>query len=441
MTAAQRSGQYVVAGLGKTGLSCVRFLQQQGLPFKVWDTRADFQVSDALAQEVNAEITCGSLPENYWQGVTNLVLSPGIATDLPAVKNARQAGVAVIGDIELFAGKVSHPVIGVTGSNGKTTVTLLTTHILRQLGINAVAAGNVGLPALDSLNESAAVTVLELSSFQLDTTHSLNLAAGAILNISADHLDRHHTLAAYGEAKQRIFNHCQVAVINRDDANTKPAKAVEHLLTVGGTASATGFGWQQEPQLITFNGEPLLAMTDTALVGLHNVLNIQTALALVSVLSNDIQAAAEAVKSFKPAPHRCTKVAQVAGVSFIDDSKATNIGATQAALAGLAGSLPGKLILIAGGDAKGADLTELAPLLDKYVDTVIAIGRDGKVLSEIAAQGSYVNSLSEAVQQAFAMAAEGDTVLLSPACASLDMFSSYQHRAEVFYQAVMELTA
>lgn len=439
MAAAQRSQLYVVAGLGKTGLSCVRYLQQQGLPFKVWDTRTDFTVTDELALQVNAGITCGAVPQDYWQGVSHLVLSPGIATDLPAVLEARGAGVAVIGDIELFAKAVTHPVIGITGSNGKTTVTLLTTHILKQLGFHAIAAGNVGLPALDSLDEQADISVLELSSFQLETTHSLQLLAGTMLNISADHLDRHHSLAAYFAAKQRIFNHCQTAVVNRDDASTRPCQAVERMIGVGNTPALQGFGWQAAQQQITFNGEPILAMQDTALVGMHNVLNIQTALALVSVLTDDIHSAAEAVKSFEPAPHRCSKVAEIAGVSFIDDSKATNIGATQAALAGLTPSLQGKLILIAGGDAKGADLTELVPLLNKHVDIVVALGRDGRILSEIAKQGFYVNSLEDAVKKAFSLATAGDTVLLSPACASLDMFTSYQHRAEVFCRAVEEL--
>lgn len=441
MTEQQRLPQYVIAGLGQTGLSCVRYLQQQGVQFKVWDTREDFLVTDGLATEVNAQITCGDVPDDYWLDVKFLVLSPGIATDLPAVENAIQAGVAVIGDIELFALAVSHPVIGITGSNGKTTVTLLTTHILQQLGFNAVAAGNVGLPALDSLQQKPDISVLELSSFQLETIRSLKLVAGTILNISADHLDRHHSLAAYSEAKQRIFNQCKVAVVNRDDSHTMPVTAVASYITTGLLPAASDFGWQPATQTITYNGKALLAMSDTSLVGLHNALNIQSALALVSTVSTDINAAAAAVKSFKPAPHRCTKIAEVAGVSFIDDSKATNIGATEAALSGLAGSLSGKLILIAGGDAKGANLSELSGALREHVDVVIALGRDGRILSQIAAQGKYVDSLEQAVQQAFSLAEPGDTVLLSPACASFDMFSSYKHRAEVFHKAVMELTA
>ncbi|MAJ68618.1 MAG: UDP-N-acetylmuramoyl-L-alanine--D-glutamate ligase [Alteromonadaceae bacterium TMED7] len=441
MTETARLPQYVIAGLGQTGLSCVRYLLQQSVAFKVWDTRADYTVGEELAARVNADITCGELPQNYWQGVTHLVLSPGIATDLPEVARARQAGVSVIGDIELFALAVKQPVIGITGSNGKTTVTLLTTHILQQLGFNAVAAGNVGLPALDSLQQAADVTVLELSSFQLETTRSLALWAGTILNISADHLDRHHTLAAYSEAKQRIFDHCQVAVVNREDSNTMPMTAVETKIATGLNPASEDFGWDAAGQTITYNGKPLLALADTALVGLHNALNIQSALALVSVFSQDMTAAAQAVKSFKSAPHRCTKIADVAGVSFIDDSKATNIGATEAALQGLAGSVTGKLLLIAGGDAKGADLSELAPALTEHVDVVIALGKDGQVLSDIAEQGYYVESLERAVQQAFLLAKPGDTVLLSPACASLDMFNNYQHRAEVFQQAVKELSA
>ena len=440
MTETARLPQYVIAGLGQTGLSCVRYLQQQSVAFKVWDTRAGFSVSEELAAQVNADITCGELPQHYWQGVTHLVLSPGIATDLPEVTRARQAGVSVIGDIELFAHAVNQPVIGITGSNGKTTVTLLTTHILQQLGFNAIAAGNVGLPALDSLQHKADISVLELSSFQLETTLSLALSAGAILNISADHLDRHHTLAAYSEAKQRIFDHCRVAVVNRDDSNTMPMTAVETKVATGLTQASEDFGWDAPRQTITYNGKSLLALADTALVGLHNALNIQSALALVSVFTEDMTAAAEAVKSFKSAPHRCTKIAEVAGVSFIDDSKATNIGATEAALQGLAGSINGKLILIAGGDAKGADLSELAPVFSAHVDVVIALGKDGQVLSDIAAHSFYVESLEQAVQQAFSLAEPGDAVLLSPACASLDMFKNYQHRAEVFQQAVEELS-
>lgn len=441
MTEAQRLPQYVIAGLGQTGLSCVRYLQNQSLAFKVWHTRADLVVSDELAARVNAEITCGEVPQNYWNGVTHLVLSPGIATDLPAVLTAKQAGVSVIGDIELFALAVTGPVIGITGSNGKTTVTLLTSHILKHLGYNVIAAGNVGLPALDSLQHGADITVLELSSFQLETTRSLHLAAATILNLSADHLDRHHTLSAYSEAKQRIFDHCEVAVVNREDSHTMPMTAVTSRIATGLTATSEDFGWQAAQKMITYHGKPLLCLTDTALVGQHNALNIQSALALVSVFSDDMEAAAEAVKTFHSAAHRCSKIAEVAGVSFIDDSKATNIGATEAALKGLAGSLTGKLILIAGGDAKGADLSELAPALQAHVDAVVALGRDGRILSQMAARGWYVESMEQAVQQAFALAESGDTILLSPACASLDMFNNYKHRADVFQQAVRELSA
>lgn len=433
--------QYVVAGLGKTGLSCVRFLKQQDLNVRVWDTRESLSLTASELNELGCEVTCGNVPENYWQGIDCLVLSPGLATDLPAIEVARKAGVEVIGDIELFARNVTKPVLGITGSNGKTTVTLLTEHILNVLGFKALAAGNIGLPALDALNVPSDIFVLELSSFQLESTFSLNLAAATILNITADHLDRHNTLAQYSAAKQGIFAHCDKAIVNRDDVMTLPANATTNKLTIGLSESVNGFSWNAQTQQILLNNEPLLALSDTALVGLHNVLNIQAALALVSVFTDDLAAAANAVKSFKPAPHRCAVIASLNGVTFIDDSKATNIGATEAALSGLAGSLKGRLILIAGGDAKGADLNDLKPSLDRYVDIVIALGQDGRLLSDIAQQGYYVGSLKEAVNLAFSLAEPGDSVLLSPACASLDMFTSYQHRAEVFADAVQELAA
>ncbi|MFS1702024.1 UDP-N-acetylmuramoyl-L-alanine--D-glutamate ligase [Alteromonas sp. AMM-1] len=428
---------FVVAGSGLSGLSCVRYLLDQGKQVKLWDTRPHAHIPDTLT----IDVVCGELPDNYWQGMEVLVVSPGISPALPAIQNAAASGVQVVGDIELFAQAVQCPVIGITGSNGKTTVTLLTTHILQQLGINAIAAGNVGLPALDALSLKPEVAVLELSSFQLETTVSLNLHAATLLNVSADHLDRHGTLDAYRAAKQRIFFHARCAAVNRDDNETLPTDSAIPVIQTGLTECSTGFGWRGETQTILYNGQPILRMVDTQLVGLHNALNIQASLALVSVLNVDVEQAAQAVKTFKPAPHRCAKIAVKGGVTYIDDSKATNIGATEAALIGLGPTLAGRLILIAGGDAKGADLTALKPLFDKHVNAVIAMGRDGKVLSDIAANGHYVATMPEAVALAASMAQPGDTVLLSPACASLDMFKNYQHRAEVFANAIQELPA
>lgn len=431
--------QFVIAGLGKTGLSCARYLQNKGAKFKLWDTRTSLKLDKEL--EASGRVHLGTPPSTYWNNVDFLVVSPGIAIDLPEVLDAKQQGVTVIGDIELFAREVSVPVLGVTGSNGKTTVTLLTAHILKSLGINAIAAGNVGLPALDALDQKPDVVVLELSSFQLDTTHTLALLGGTILNVSADHLDRHHTFEAYLAAKRKIYQHCEHVVSNREDNNTLPLHTNQRYLDFGLTVSKTGFGWNPGEQTVTYNGESLLKLGETALVGLHNALNIQASLALVSLCVDEIQLAAEQVKSFDPAPHRCAPVGTVAGVTFIDDSKATNIGATEAALTGLAPNLAGRLILIAGGDAKGADLSALQPVLDKFVDVVIALGKDGEVLSRIAHHGYYVPTMEKAVQLAFEQARNGDTVLMSPACASLDMFVNYEHRALAFCTAVRGLAA
>lgn len=431
------ANNFVVAGAGITGMSCVRYLLDQGKSVKLWDTRPEASVPDTFT----IEVTCGELPAGYWQDADVLVVSPGISPALPAIQDAAASGLKVVGDIELFAQAIHCPVIGVTGSNGKTTVTLLATHILEHLGIKAIAAGNVGLPALDALALAPQAVVLELSSFQLETTESLSLHAATLLNISADHLDRHGTFEAYREAKQRIFAHAACAVTHRDDPETNPNNISIRCIETGLTQSQTGFGWDATSQEILYNGDPLLTLSDTQLVGLHNVLNIQAALALVSALDVDLSEAAEAVKTFSPAPHRCAKIAVKGGVSYIDDSKATNIGATEAALTGLAPSLTGRLVLIAGGDAKGADLSELKPLLDEHVDVVIALGRDGKVLSDIADNGHYVATLPDAVNLAASLTQPGDTVLLSPACASLDMFKNYQHRADVFVSAIGELPA
>jgi len=443
MTYNVRAHSYVVGGLGLTGQACVRFLKQQGAKVKAFDTRDTFNVSAPL----NICVTTGSLPRDFFAGVDTLVLSPGLSLDIEQVIHAKACGVEVIGDVELFARLNSTPTIGITGSNGKTTVTLLTTHMLKACGYEVCEAGNVGRPVLETLPESVSqretqpldVIVLELSSFQLETTSSLKLNAASILNISDDHLDRHGDMQHYTAAKQRIFSHCDTAVVWRGDYQVKPISACENTITYGLDASDTGFGLSEGN--ITFDGEALLNSADIRLAGMHNILNVMASLALCQAFGAPLNKAALAVTSFTSAPHRCVEIANINGVKWIDDSKATNVGATIAAIEGLAPIIKGKIILIAGGDSKGADLSALKPALVESVSEVIALGKDAEKFSTIFDNTTLVSSMEMAVSAADLRAVSGDIVLLSPACASIDMFKNYMHRAQVFTDAVTPITA
>ena len=418
-----------------TGQACVRFLSAQQVKVSAWDTREHLNVPDS----VNVPVTLGEPPAAFWTDVDLLILSPGINPQLPAVQYAAQAGVEIIGDVELFARLNDVPAFGITGSNGKTTVTLLLTHILKENGKAVVEAGNVGTPVLDSLSMSLDAIVLELSSFQLETTSSLKLQAGAILNISDDHLDRHGDMQRYLDAKQRIFQHCDTAIVWRGQAETRPTTPVRDIVLYGLDFAEVGFGFTNN--WITFDGKPVVNMQHVQLVGSHNVLNIQAALAMAKVAGVEPAQAADAVYRFTSAPHRCVEIAKHRGIRWIDDSKATNVGATLAAIEGLGPGCTGNLILIAGGDAKGADLSPLSTAFSEHVSFVIALGRDGERLAALSPASAYVKTMSEAVALAYEKAAAGDIVLLSPACASLDMFDNYIHRAAVFAEAVKEVTA
>ena len=490
-----REHSYVVGGLGVTGQACVRFLLQKQAKVKAFDTRANFTLVtdpdsdiDTDMQAFMAEkVTCTALSEDYFDGVDTLVLSPGLALNIEQVALAQKCGVEVIGDVELFArlnastsdATPAKRVVGITGSNGKTTVTLLVNHLLKSCGVKSIEAGNVGRPVLEALQSDADVVVMELSSFQLETTSSLVLEAATVLNISDDHLDRHGTLEAYIDAKHRIFDNAKSAVVWRDGefvapyeqlitdakgiaasnavsdgvsnaASNEESLASKNIVEYGLGESTTGFaiasfagdgGTLCDEQIlyITFNGEKLIALSDIHLAGMHNVLNIMAALGICLQLGVSPALAVKHLHSFKAAPHRCVEIARVNDIRYIDDSKATNIGATVAALEGLAPTIQGKLILIAGGDAKGADIASLSPYLTKYVSHVFALGKDAHLFEKSFAHTTRVATMKDAVKAATRLAAPGDVVLLSPACASLDMFKNYMHRGDVFKQDVHDL--
>lgn len=474
-----REHSYVVGGLGVTGQACVRFLLQQKATVKAFDTRANFNAPTGLDTDMQAfmaeKVTCHALSEDYFDGVDTLVLSPGLALNIEQVALAQKRGVEVIGDIELFArlnatkngATPAKRVVGITGSNGKTTVTLLVNHLLKSCGVKSIEAGNVGRPVLEALQSHADVVVMELSSFQLETTSSLELEAATVLNISDDHLDRHGTLEAYIDAKHRIFDNAKSAIVWRDGEFVAPDEqliadakgnavsseeslASKNIVEYGLGESNTGFATasfngdgsardDEQSLYITFNGEKLIALSDIHLAGMHNVLNIMAALGICQQLGVSPALAVKHLHSFKAAPHRCVEIARVNDIRYIDDSKATNIGATIAALEGLAPTIQGKLILIAGGDAKGADIASLSPYLTKYVSHVFALGKDAHLFEKSFAHTTRVATMKDAVKAATRLAAPGDVVLLSPACASLDMFKNYMHRGDVFKQDVYDL--
>ncbi len=490
-----REHSYVVGGLGVTGQACVRFLLQKQATVKAFDARANFTLVtdpdsdlDTDMQAFMAEkVTCTALSEDYFDGVDTLVLSPGLALDIEQVALAQKCGVEVIGDVELFArlnastsdATPAKRVVGITGSNGKTTVTLLVNHLLKSCGVKSIEAGNVGRPVLEALQSDADVVVMELSSFQLETTSSLVLEAATVLNISDDHLDRHGTLEAYIDAKHRIFDNAKSAVVWRDGefvapyeqlitvakgiaasnavsdgesnaASNEESLASKNIVEYGLGESTTGFAIasfdgddsardDEQSLYITFKDEKLIALSDIHLAGMHNVLNIMAALGICLQLGVSPALAVKHLHSFKAAPHRCVEIARVNDIRYIDDSKATNIGATVAALEGLAPTIQGKLILIAGGDAKGADIASLSPYLTKYVSHVFALGKDAHLFEKSFAHTTRVATMKDAVKAATRLAAPGDVVLLSPACASLDMFKNYMHRGDVFKQDVHDL--
>lgn len=430
--------QLVILGLGLSGLSCARFLAKYGLTATVMDSRANPAGADWLHEHVPSwPKYFGEVNQSILYQADVIIISPGLSLAMAEVQAAIAAGVEVIGDVELFARLNNKPVIGITGSNGKSTVTSLVEYLLRAAGINAMAAGNIGLPVLDALSAQPDVFVLELSSFQLETTSSLAMVSATILNVTPDHLDRHGDMHGYAAAKQRIYQHCQLAVSNADDRATWLLEPAEHQQHVQFSVQSHAVPYHYADGLLQLAGGEQIAATQLPIAGLHNIANVLAAMALIRPLVTDLTPVIAALPQFNGLAHRCQLVHQANGVRFIDDSKATNIGATIAALAGLAHEAP--IVLLAGGDAKGADLTELAPYIQP-LKALVTIGRDGPAIAALRGDAVQCPSLHAAVAAAWQLASPGDIVLLSPACASLDMFSSYAERGQLFAQFAHEVS-
>ncbi|MFI3246953.1 MAG: UDP-N-acetylmuramoyl-L-alanine--D-glutamate ligase [Ferrimonas sp.] len=425
----------IILGLGVTGLSCVRFLRAQGQAVAVWDTRPHPPGAEILAHEfTEVPLLTGALDGVQLSQAETLVVSPGIALATPAIAMAMQAGVEVIGDIELFARHVDAPVVAITGSNGKSTVTTMVGQMAAAAGWSVGVGGNIGVPALDLLGQGHDLYVLELSSFQLETTHSLNAAVATVLNVSADHLDRYPDFEAYRQAKLKLYQQAQQTLENLDDPLTYGQASATLGFTVG-CPNTSEYGIADGA--LCRGTEPIIALAQLPLVGRHNYANALAAVALAEAVQIPRGACVQALQHFNSLPHRCQWVATKAGVRYVNDSKATNVGATMAALAGLADEAA-NLWLIAGGDAKGADLSELTPLLAELAG-VITLGQDGPAIADLVPNSHAVNTLEQAVQWAASQAKSGDLVLLSPACASLDMFRSFEHRGVDFMSAVEAL--
>ncbi|WP_285275990.1 UDP-N-acetylmuramoyl-L-alanine--D-glutamate ligase [Halopseudomonas bauzanensis] len=441
--------QRIIVGLGATGLSVARYLAGRDLPFAVCDTRANPPGLDKLKRFAPmADLHLGELDAELLSSAGELIVNPGIALATPAIKAAIDAGVRVVGDIELFAREADAPVVAITGSNAKSTVTTLVGAMAEKAGRQVAVGGNIGTPALDLLDQRADLYVLELSSFQLETTQALNAEVATVLNISEDHMDRYADLAAYHLAKHRIFRGARQVVINRDDDLTRPLVADQLPCWSFGLSRPDfkGFGLLEKDggTWLAFEFQALLPVTELKIRGAHNQANALAALALGHAVGLPMEAMLATLREFAGLPHRCQWLGQHGGVDYYDDSKATNVGAALAAIEGFGADLQGKQVLIAGGDGKGADFSALVEPITRHCRAVILLGRDAPILEQLLTEHvpvQRVNTLDEAVVAAAAVAEPGDAVLLSPACASLDMFRNFEERGRLFADAVGRLPA
>jgi len=435
----------LVVGLGITGLSVVRFLKNQGHEVVVVDSRNNPPGLNELYKKYpDISVYTGSFDEALFMGAEQVIVSPGVPMSEPVIQHAIEQSVEIIGDVELFAREVKVPVIAITGSNGKSTVTTLVGEMAKQAGLNVAVGGNIGVPTLDLLSKHTDLYVLELSSFQLETLVSLKPVAATVLNVSPDHMDRYKDLEHYSEVKQSILKNCKVSVINRDDKLVKNMTSAQKFVSgftlhdpaVGdfGLRKFDGKNW------LCKGGKKLIAEDELKIGGNHNIANALAALALGEAASISMEDMLQTLREFKGLPHRTQWIAEKNNVAWFNDSKGTNVGATLAAIEGL--KVDKKLILIAGGLAKDADFTPLKNIIKKKVRVVVLMGRDAPQIEQ-ALEGVvpvfYAKDMDDAVHIAADLSHLGDTVLLSPACASFDMFRGFEHRGEVFTEAVEAL--
>ena len=433
----------VIIGLGQTGLSCVRYFLKQGIVPVVVDSRDAPPGQDELPAQVR--LYKGGLHPEILLQAKQLVVSPGIAIATPEIAAAQQQGVEVIGDIELFVRAATAPIIAITGSNGKSTVTTLVGEMANAAGVKTAIGGNIGIPALDLLDvaEPYQLYVLELSSFQLETTHSLKAVAATVLNVTDDHLDRYPDFDAYRQAKLSIYQDAQTVVTNRDDVltacpeqdNTRGAVQC----SFGADDADYGLIQQRGCTWLAYQGDGIISADDLQITGVHNLMNALSAIALLDAAGVDRIKTLPGLKQFTGLAHRCEFIRKLNDVMWINDTKATNVGATLAALDGLKSSVKGRLYLIAGGDGKGADFGPLVPALRDNIALTYCFGKDGARVAGLAENTKLVADLDTAIAEISQLVQPGDWVLLSPACASIDMYANFMARGDHFRALVKAL--
>ncbi len=444
-TALHRNGK-VIVGLGQTGLSFARYLQRQGESFRIVDSRQQPPgLEEARQAFPQLEIELGDFQEQTLLAAEELLVSPGVDLRQPVFDKARQAKIPLNSDISIFAASIQAPIAAITGSNAKSTVVSLLGVMAERAGLDVAVAGNIGKPVLDLLDEKERqLYVLEISSFQLESTHELGAEVACILNISTDHMDRYDAEQEYLTAKQRIFQNCKQAVVNRDDPLTSlgiPASARQwsYGLDAGGP-DEFGLLEVEGETWLAFDQQALMPASQVKLAGRHNLANALAALALGHALGLDMPLMLAALRDFAGLAHRCQFIADIQGVKYYNDSKGTNVGASIAALQGLGGE--NNVILLAGGQGKGANFSDLQESLSRHAKLVIVYGEDAKRISlaiSPVVSVTAVDNLLAAVELAHQQAQPGDIVLLSPACASFDMFANFEERGRVFTAAVEAL--
>lgn len=435
----------LVVGLGVTGLSVAKFLRHYGYDFAIVDSRAKPPcIGDLNEQFPDIAVFTGGFDQPAFAVATHMVVSPGVSLSEYPIEQAILRQVKVISDIDLFVCATTQPIAAITGSNGKSTVTTLLGKMADYAGKKAAVGGNLGTPALDLLQHEQTVElyVLELSSFQLERTSVLNAVAATVLNVTPDHIDRHGNLERYAAGKSKIFNGDGVMVLNVDDAIVRAMRDPHRKTVTFGINQAADvsveFG-RGERAWIVHSGQRLMPTDELQLEGRHNLENALAAMALGSTLGFDNQAMCQALRDFTGLEHRMQRVAEINGVVWINDSKATNTGAC---IAALQGGYDKKVVLIAGGDAKGAEMHELAAVIKAKAKAVILMGKDAELIRQALHGGikvSMVETMQQAVLEAARLAQQGEYVLLSPACASLDQYKNYQERGQKFMEAVRRL--
>ena len=437
--------QTLVVGLGKTGLSCVRYLRARGQSVVVADNRDLPPNLSVLKQEFpEVAVHTGRFDNSLFASSHTVIVSPGVPVTDPAVLAAKKAGAEIMGDIELFARAATSPVIAITGSNGKSTVTTLVGKMCEAAGLVTAVGGNLGQPVLSLLTEpEPSVYVLELSSFQLETVFSLNAHAAVVLNVSPDHMDRYEDVAGYAGAKENIYAGNGVMVLNRDDSvvmamDKNSRRCVYFGLQKPGAENHYGVTSHDGAEWLVKGNKPLMPVSEIRILGRHNVANVLAAMALAEAMNVPVNVMRSTVKQFTGLRHRTEIVAEDNGILWVNDSKGTNVGATVAALNGI----DQPVVLIAGGQGKNADFSELKQAVQGRVHTVVLIGEDAEKIAMQLGDSTnliYADSMKQAVATAYDNANAGDVVLLSPACASFDMFNGYDHRGDVFIGEVKAL--